>query len=159
VARGSGITGVQHVAVLTPRLEQAEAHYRELFEAEVVFRSGVYEGEWVAVDARHDWEAIRRSRLLKIHMTFLRAGALTIAAMDEPAGKDGALGHVCLACTEAELRRIREQVGALGLREHRDAPGVFRFRDTFGVLWEATRLNEEAHRPSRTLDLGTGRVT
>jgi len=159
VAKTSGITGIQHVAVLTPRLEEAEEHYRELFEAEVAFRSGVYEGDWVAVDARHDWEAIRRSRLLKIHMTFLRAGALTIAAIDEPAGRDGALGHVCLSCTEAELRRIRDQVRALGLREHRDAPGVFRFRDLFGVLWEATRANEVAHRPSRSLDLGSGRVT
>ena len=159
MARGSGITGIQHVAVLTPRLEQAETHYAQLFEAEVVFRSGLYEGEWVGVDARHDWETIRRSRLLKIQMTFLRAGALTIAAIDEPAGKDGALGHVCLECTDAEMRRIREQVTALGLREHRDAPGVFRFRDELGALWEVARAKEEAHRPARTLDLGTGRVT
>jgi catechol 2,3-dioxygenase-like lactoylglutathione lyase family enzyme len=159
VAKGPGITGIQHVAVLTPRLEDAERHYAQLFEAEVQFRSGAYEGDEVAVDARYDWETIRRSRLLKLHATFLRAGALTIVAMDEPAGKDGALGHVCIACTDPELRRIREQVGALGLREYRDAPGVFRFRDAFGVLWEAARSNEEAHRPSRTLDLGSGRVT
>jgi len=89
----------------------------------------------------------------------MRAGALTIAAIDEPGGKEGALGHVCIECTEAEGRRIRDQVRALELREHRDAPGVFRFRDALGVLWEVARSNEIAHRPSRTLDLGTGRVT
>jgi len=155
----SGITGIQHVAVLTPRLEEAEKHYAVLFEAEVVFRSGVYEGESVTIDPSHDWEAIRRSRLLKVHMSSLRSGALTIAVIDEPSGKDGAIGHVCIACSDAEGRRIRDQVSALGLREHRDAPSVFRFRDAFGVLWELARSNEEAHRPSRRLDLGTGRVT
>ena len=159
MAKAPGIAGVQHVAVLTPHLEQAESHYRDLFEAEVSFRAGVYEGEWVAVEARYDWDTIRRSRLLKVHMSLLRAGGLTIAAVDEPGGKDGALGHVCLACTDVEGRRIREQVTALGLREHRDAPGVFRFRDAFGVLWEIVRHDEQPHRPSRTLDLGTGRVT
>jgi catechol 2,3-dioxygenase-like lactoylglutathione lyase family enzyme len=159
VARGSGITGIQHVAVLTSRLEQAETHYAQLFEAEVIFRSGLYEGDWVGVDARHDWESIRRSRLLKVQMTLLRAGALTIAAIDAPAGRDGTLGHVCLLCTDAEGRRIKEQVSAMGLREHRDAPGVFRFRDAFGAMWEISRQGEDPHRPSRTLDLGTGRVT
>ena len=159
MARGSGITGIQHVAVLTSRLEQAETHYSELFEAEVVFRSGLYEGDWLGVDANHDWESIRRSRLLKIQMTLLRAGALTIAAIDAPTGKDGALGHVCLVCTDAEGRRIKEQVAGLGLREHRDAPGVFRFRDGFGAMWEISRQGEEPHRPPHTLDLGTGRVS
>jgi len=158
VAKVPGISGIQHVAVLTARLEEAEKHYSTLFETKVVFRCGTYEGEWVAVDPGHDWETIRRSRLLKVQMTLLRAGALTIAAIDAPAGRDGALGHVCLLCTDAEGRRIKEQVGAMGLREHRDAPGVFRFRDAFGAMWEISRQDEEPHRPSRTLDLGTGRV-
>jgi catechol 2,3-dioxygenase-like lactoylglutathione lyase family enzyme len=158
VAKPPGITGIQHVAVLTPRLENAERHYADLFDAAVQFRTAIHEGEWVAIDPRHDWEAIRRARV-QIHMSFLRAGALTVAVINEPGGPSGPLGHVCIECTDAEARRIRDRVRALGLRVPRDEPGTFRFRDEFGVHWEVTRDRDGAHRPSKRLDLGTGRVT
>jgi catechol 2,3-dioxygenase-like lactoylglutathione lyase family enzyme len=158
VSRSSGITGIEHIAVVTRRIEEAEAHYGDLFNAVVAFRTALYEGDWVAIEAQHDWEAIRRARL-KIQMSFLRAGALTIAVTAETADKDGPLGHACLACTDAGYRRIRDRVRALRLREHREPLGTFRFVDAFGVRWEILRPGDEPHRPPRRLDLRSGRVT
>ena len=158
MARGSGITGIQHVAVLTPHVEEAEEHYATLFHAETQFRTTTVAGEVVLIDRRHGWDAIHAAGV-KVNMSYMQAGSLTLAVIDEAPGREGALGHVCLACTEQELKRIREAVRDLELREHRDAPGVFRFRDAFGVLWEATHAADVAHRPDRKLDLGTGQVT
>jgi catechol 2,3-dioxygenase-like lactoylglutathione lyase family enzyme len=157
VSRASGITGVEHVAIVTRRIEEAESHYGDLFEAVVVFRSALYEGQWVAIDASHSWEAVRRARL-KIQVSMLRAGALTIAVTADSADKAGPIGHVCLACTDTAYRRIRERVRALRLREHPQPLGTFRFIDAFGVRWELLRPGDQPHRPPRTLDLRSGRV-
>ena len=158
MSRASGITGIEHVAVVTRRIEEAESHYGDLFEAVVVFRSALYEGEWVAIDGRYPWDAIRSARL-KIQLSMLRAGALTIALTADASDKAGPLGHVCLACTDAAYRRIRERVRALRLREHPQPLGTFRFIDALGVRWELLRPGDQPHRPPRNLDLRSGRVT
>ena len=155
----TGILGVDHIAVFTSRLEDAERHYAELFGATVLFRGLMHNGEWVAVDGDAAWEDVRR-RGLRLESTFLRAGGVTIIVTDEPSsGKDGPLNHVGVGASDAEFKRIRDQVRALGLREHESGADTFKFRDELGVLWEVSRGIEAAHRPPKRLDLGTGRVT
>ena len=154
----SGILGVDHVAVFTPRLEQAERHYAALFGATVLFRGLMHQGAWVAVDGDASWEDVRR-RGLRLESTFLRAGSVTIIVSDEPSpGKDGPLNHVGIGTSDTEFKRIRDQVRALGLREHESGSDTFKFRDELGVLWEVSRGMKAAHRPPKKLDLGTGRV-
>lgn len=158
MAKTSGILGVDHIAVFTSRLEDAERHYAALFGATVLFRGLMHKGEWVAVDGDAAWEDVRR-RGLRVESTFLRAGGVTIIVTDEPTGgKDAPLNHVGIGTSDAEFKRIREQVRALGLREHESGSDTFKFRDQLGVLWEVSRGMEAAHRPPKKLDLGTGRV-
>ncbi len=156
--KASGILGVDHVAVFTPRLEHAESHYAAIFGADVLFRGTNHQGVWVAIDGDASWEDVRR-RGLRVESTFLRAGGVTIIVTDETSpGKDGPLNHVGIGCSDAEFKRIRDQVRALGLREHESSSDAFKFRDDLGVLWEASRGMEAAHKPTKRLDLGTGRV-
>ena len=158
MTKASGILGVDHVAVFTPRLEQAERHYADLFGAGVLFRGTTHQGTWVAIDGDASWEDIRR-RGLRVEASFLRAGGVTIVVADESSpGKEGPLNHVGIGCGEAEYKRIRETVRGLGLREHESGSDTFKFRDALGVLWEVSRGMEAAHRPPKRLDLGTGRV-
>ena len=158
MARTSGILGVNHIAVFTSRLEEAEQHYASLFGASVLFRGTTHKGEWVAIDGDAAWEDVRR-RGLRVEATFLRAGGVTIIAADEPSpGKDGPLNHVGVGVGDAEFKRIRDTVRSMGLREHESEANSFKFRDALGVLWEVSRGMEAAHRPPRKLDLGTGRV-
>ncbi|MEX2554276.1 MAG: VOC family protein [Actinomycetota bacterium] len=159
MAKTSGILGVDHVAVFTARIERAESHYGDLFGATVLFRATTHHGTWVAIDADATWDQIRR-RGLRVEASFLRAGVVTIIAADEPSpGKGGPLNHVGLGTGDAEFKRIRDRVRALGLREHEGDSDTFKFRDELGVLWEVSRGMEAAHRPPKRLDLGTGRVT
>jgi catechol 2,3-dioxygenase-like lactoylglutathione lyase family enzyme len=158
VAKTSGILGVDHIAVFTPRLEEAERHYAALFGAAVLFRGLTHQGSWVSVDGDASWDDVRR-RGLRLESTFLRAGSVTIIVSDEPApSKDGPLNHVGIGTSDGEFKRIRDQVRALGLREHEGGSDTFKFRDRFGVLWEVSRGMEAAHRPPKRLDLGSGRV-
>lgn len=158
MAKPSGILGVNHVAVHTSRIEEGEGLYADLFGADVQYRAGQYGGEWVAIDAKEGWDAIRRTRRLSVHVSLVRAGPLTIALIDEPTGRAGPLGHVCLTVTDQMQKLIRERAKALELREIPGEPGGFRFRDRLGVIWEIAREREAFHRPERRLDLGTGRV-
>lgn len=151
-----GITGVDHVAVLTPDIEAAEEHYEKLFGARVLFRGATHEGEDVLIDRRHGWDEIRRLKL-RVEWSFLRAGGLTIGVIGRRAGREGPVDHVGIGCTEPELRRIRERVRGMKLRVYPDTLGTFKFRDQFGVLWEVSRGMGVAA-PTRRLDLGTGRV-
>ncbi|MGH2727140.1 MAG: hypothetical protein ACRDKS_09200 [Actinomycetota bacterium] len=159
MTKGPGILGVDHVAVFTARLEEAEAHYGLLFSAEVLFRGTTHQGAWVAIDGDASWVDVRR-RGLRVESTFLRAGAVTIIATDDASpGRGGPLNHIGIGCSDAEFKRIRDQVRALELREHESSSDAFKFRDEFGVLWEVSRGMEAAHKPAKRLDLGTGRVT
>src|SRR5688572_27969858 len=104
MAQTSGILGVDHVAVVTSRIEEAEKHYAELFEAVVLFRGTTHRGAWVTIDGDGDWNEIRR-RGIRIEGSFLRAGGLTIALLDEPAaGKSGPVNHVGIGCADATVR-------------------------------------------------------
>jgi catechol 2,3-dioxygenase-like lactoylglutathione lyase family enzyme len=159
VAKASGILGVDHVAVFTARLEDAETHYAALFGATVLFRGMMHKGSWVGIDGDASWDDVRK-RGLRVESTFLRAGSVTIIVTDEASsGKDGPLNHIGIGTSDAEFKRIRDQVRGLGLREHEGGSDTFKFRDRFGVLWEVSRGMEAAHRPPKRLDLGTGRVT
>jgi catechol 2,3-dioxygenase-like lactoylglutathione lyase family enzyme len=158
MAKSRGIIGVDHVAVFTPRIEEAERFYRDLFGAEVLFRSARHKREWVGIDADATWAEIRR-RGIEVGVAFLRAGGLTVAVADEPApGKGGPLNHVGVGCSEPEFRRIRDRARELGLRVPEDTPESFKFHDPFGVLWEVSR-GMEIEPPRRRLDLGSGRVS
>ena len=116
MARASGILGVDHVAVVTSRVEEAEKHYAELFEAHVLFRGATQRGIWVTIDGEEDWTEIRRHGI-RIEGSFLRAGGLTISVLDEPPpAKTGPINHVGLGCSDAEVRTIKERVKRAGLR-------------------------------------------
>ena len=158
MARASGILGVDHVAVVTSRVEEAEKHYAELFEAHVLFRGATQRGIWVTIDGEEDWTEIRRHGI-RIEGSFLRAGGLTISVLDEPPpAKTGPINHVGLGCSDAEVRTIKERVKRAGLRIVEDGPEGFKFPDMFGVLWEVSR-GMELRRSGKRLDLGTGRVS
>jgi len=157
MAKTSGILGVDHVAVFTPRMEEAEGFYRDVFQATLLFRATTHRGTWAAIDAAYTWDEIR-ARGVRVEASFLRAGGLTIIVSDEasPATR-GVLDHVGIGCGDAEVRRVKERVRVLGLKMPEESPGGFKFRDPFGVTWEVSRGMEAAKRPP-DLDLGTGRV-
>lgn len=158
MAKASGILGVDHVAVFTARIEEAEQHYAALFGTAILFRGTTHQGAWVGVDGDAGWDDIRR-RGVRIEASFLRVGGLTIVVADEPSpGKGGPLNHVGIGCSDPEFKRMRDQVRAMGLREHEGDADTFKFRDALGVLWEVSRGMEAAHRPPKRLDLGTGRI-
>jgi catechol 2,3-dioxygenase-like lactoylglutathione lyase family enzyme len=153
----SGILGVDHVAVVTSRVEEAEKHYAELFEARVLFRGATQRGIWVTIDGEEDWTEIRRHGI-RIEGSFLRAGGLTISVIDEsPPAKTGPINHVGIGCSDAEVRSIKERVKRAGLRILEDGAEGFKFLDGFAVVWEVSR-GMELRRSGKRLDLGTGRV-
>jgi catechol 2,3-dioxygenase-like lactoylglutathione lyase family enzyme len=157
VAKPSGILGVDHVAIFTKRIQEAEQNYEELFGAVVLFRHVIHRGSPIAVDPIYGWDEIAR-RGLQVASSFLRAGALTLIVSDEPAGKDGPVNHVGIGCTEPEFRRIRELVRDRRLRVLEEGAGGFKFVDPLGLIWEIGRGADAAKRPDKTLDLGTGRI-
>ena len=152
----SGIIGVDHVAIATARIEDAERHYAELFGTTVIFRGTTMRGEWAAIDGDPGWDEIRR-RGIKVDSAFLRAGPLTIALLDEPGGKTGPINHVGLGCSDAEVRRIKETAKRLGLRFLEDSLEGFKVLDIFGVTWEISR-GMELKPPARRLDLRSGQI-
>jgi len=156
MAKTSGIQGVNHVAVFTSRVEEAERLYVELFGATVLFRATLHRGEWVGVDPAYEWADIRK-RGLTVQASFLRAGGLTVIVSDEPAGKLGAINHVGIGCTEPEFRRIKELVRERRYRMPEQGADGFKFVDELGVIWEITRGMEAAKRP-KMLDLRSGRI-
>ncbi len=157
MTKASGILGVNHVAVFTSRIEDAETLYAELFGAAVLFRGTTLRGEWVGIDPSHGWDDIRR-RGVRIEASFLRAGGLTIAVADEPSGKLGPINHVGIGCSEPEFRRIKEMTRRRGWRVTEEEHASFKFVDELGVIWEICRGMTSAERPSKTLDLGSGRI-
>jgi catechol 2,3-dioxygenase-like lactoylglutathione lyase family enzyme len=157
MAKASGIIGVDHVAIVTSRIEEAERHYGALFGAQVLFRGTTHRGAWVAIDGASGWEDIRR-RGVTVDSAFLRAGGLTIALLGDAAGgKAGPVNHVGLGCSDAEVRRIKEAVEGLGLRFLEDSLEGFKFLDGFGVTWEVSR-GMDTRPPAKRLDLRTGQV-
>jgi hypothetical protein len=157
MTKASGIIGVDHVAIVTKRIEDAERHYGELFDAEVLFRGTTHRGVWVAINGTPGWDEIRR-RGVTVDSAFLRAGGLTIALLGESTGgKAGPVNHVGLGCSDAEVRRIKEAVKRLGLRIVEDSLEGFKFLDMFGVTWEVSR-GMETRPPAKRLDLSTGQV-
>ena len=155
MAKASGILGVDHVAVVTSRIEEAEKHYAELFDAQVLFRATTHRGTWVTIDADQGWDEARR-RGVRIEGAFLRAGGLTISLLDEKApGKGGPLNHLGIGCSDAEVRRIKERAKGLGLRFLEDSLEGFKFLDLIGIVWEVSR-GMEIKRSGKKLDLRTG---
>jgi catechol 2,3-dioxygenase-like lactoylglutathione lyase family enzyme len=156
VAKTSGIIGVDHVAIATGRIEEAERHYGELFGTTVMFRGATVRGVWAAIDGDPGWDEIRR-RGITVDSAFLRAGALTIALLDEPAGKVGPINHVGIGCADAEVRRIKETAKRLGLRFLEDSLEGFKILDIFGVTWEVSR-GMEIKPPGKRIDLKSGQI-
>ncbi len=156
MAKTSGIIGVDHVAVATARIEEAERHYVDLFGATVLFRGTTVRGVWAAIDGDPGWDEIRR-RGIAVDSAFLRAGELTIALLDEPAGKVGPINHVGIGCSDAEVRRIKDAAERLGLRFLEDSLEGFKILDIFGVTWEVSR-GMEIKPPNMRLDLKTGQI-
>lgn len=154
--KSSGIIGVDHVAIATARIEEAEKHYAELFGAVVLWRSTIVRGEWATIDGDPGWDEIHRHRI-KVDSAFLRAGALTIALIDEPAGKAGPVNHVGVGCSDPEARRIKETAKRLGLRFLEDSLEGFKIIDAIGVTWEISR-GTDVKGPAKRLDLGSGRI-
>ena len=158
MAKPSGILGVDHVAVFTSRIEEAEGHYAELFGATVLFRTAAQRGTWATIEGNPGWDDLRRLGVT-VAASFLKAGGLTIAISEGPVpGKGGPLNHVGIGCSEAEVRRIKEKARALGLRFLEDEVQAFKFIDRFGVIWEISR-GMELTPPTKRLDLRTGRIS
>jgi catechol 2,3-dioxygenase-like lactoylglutathione lyase family enzyme len=158
VSKTSGIIGVNHVAIFTPKVREGEAFYTELFGATVLHRGVTFRGSWVAIDAAYSWDDIAR-RGLVVENSFMRAGGLTLIVSNEPGGKLGPINHVGIGCTEPEYRRIRELVRRRGSRVVEEGAEGFKFVDDLGVIWEITRGMDAAKRPEAVLDLGSGRMT
>ena len=158
MAKASGILGVDHVAVVTSRIQEAERHYADLFATRVVFRIAKYRGVWVTIDGDAPWEEIAR-RAVRIEGSMLRSGGLTISVLDESGqGKTGSINHVGIGCADAEVRRIKEVARKLGLRFLEDSLETFKILDRFGVIWEVSR-GMDVKASGKRLDLRTGEVT
>ena len=158
MAKTSGILGVDHVAVVTSRIEEAEEHYADLFGTSVVFRVARHRGVWVTIDGEATWEEIAR-RAVRIEGSMLRSGGLTISVLDESGqGKTGAINHVGIGATDAEVRRVKEAARKLGLRFLEDSLSSFKILDRFGVIWEVSR-GMDVTASGKRLDLRTGEVT
>ena len=158
MAKASGILGVDHVAVFTPKIREAEQIYAELFGAVVLHRGATFRGNWTAVDARYGWDDFAK-RGLKVTTSFMRAGALTLVVSDEPAGpRAGVLNHVGIGCADAELKRIREYVRDARWRVLEEGADGFKFVDPLGVIWDVDRGMEAAKKPEKMLDLDSGRM-
>ena len=153
----SGILGVDHIAIVTSKFEEAESHYGDLFGARVVFRGATVRGVWAIIDGDPGWADIRR-RGVAIDSSFLRAGVLTIALLNEPGGKSGPINHIGIGCTDAEMRRIKERAKAAELRFIEDDVAGFKFLDRFGIVWEISR-GMEFNASGPRLDLETGTLT
>ena len=157
MAKPSGILGVDHVGVFTPRIREGETLYAELFGAVVLFRGVTYRGSWVAVDAGYGWDDIARKGL-KVSNSFLRAGGLTLILSDEPAApRPGPVNHVGIGCGDTEFRRIRELVRERRYRVLEEGADGFKFIDELGLIWDVDRGMEAAKRPEKMLDLDSGR--
>ncbi len=156
MAKPSGIIGVDHIAIATARIEEAERHYGELFGATVMFRGTTVRGVWATIDGDPGWDEIKR-RGIKVDSAFLRAGPLTIALLHEPGGKTGAVNHVGLGCSDPEVRRIKETAKRLGLRFLEESLEGFKILDVFGVTWEVSR-GMDIRPPTKRLDLQTGQI-
>jgi catechol 2,3-dioxygenase-like lactoylglutathione lyase family enzyme len=158
VPKASGILGVDHVAVVTSSIREAEAQYGDLFATNVIFRVARYRGDWVTIDAQATWDEIARGRV-RIEGSMLRAGGLTISVLDESGqGKAGSINHVGIGCADVEWRRIKEVARKLGLRFLEDSLEAFKFLDGFGVIWEVSR-GMDVKASGKRLDLRTGEVT
>lgn len=158
MGKPGGILGVDHVAVVTSRIEEAEGIYGDLFQTRVVFRVAKHRGVWVTIDGEASWQDIAR-RAVRIEGSMLRAGGLTISVLDESGqGKAGSINHVGLGCADAEVRRIKEVARKLGLRFFEDSLDSFKFLDAFGVIWEVSR-GMDVKASGKRLDLKTGEVT
>jgi hypothetical protein len=158
VPKASGILGVDHVAVVTSRIREAEGQYADLFGTSVIFRVARYRGEWVTIDGQATWEEIARARV-RIEGSMLRAGGLTVSVVDESGqGRTGSINHVGIGCTDPEQRRIKEVARKLSLRFLEDGLTSFKFLDGFGVMWEVSR-GMDVKGSGKTLDLRTGEVS
>lgn len=157
MAKTSGIQGVNHVAIYTRRVEQAEVLYVELFEATVLFRATTHQGHWVGIDADYGWDDARR-RGISVEASFMRAGGLTLIVSEGTGGERGTINHVGIGCTEREYRRIKELVRAKGYRMPEQGDDGFKFVDELGVIWEITRGTDAAKPPAAMLDLRSGRL-
>jgi catechol 2,3-dioxygenase-like lactoylglutathione lyase family enzyme len=159
MAKASGILGVDHVAVFTPKLEEAERHYADLFGTTVLFRGTMHRGTWVGIDPAYSWDDIRK-RGIRVQASFLRAGGVTIIVSDEPHGdKTGPLNHVGIGCSEPEFRRIKDLVRSKGLRVLEEGADGFKFIDELGLIWDVNRGMDAAKRPKDMLDIFSGRIT
>jgi hypothetical protein len=158
VAKASGILGVDHVAVVTSRIHEAEVQYADLFATNVIFRVARHRGEWVTIDGQATWEEIARHRV-RVEGSMLRSGGLTISVLDESGqGKTGSINHIGLGCADAEVRRIKEVARRLGLRVLEDGLESCKFIDGFGIIWEVSR-GMDVKASGKRLDLRTGEVT
>lgn len=144
-----GITGLHHLVLLVDDVPAGEAYYRDLFDAEVLFREAALDGDPGTLPEETSWDEALAAGV-DPYMSFLGAGDfyLAVAAADGDASK-GMVDHVALAVDDAAFESITANAEALGCEVTENAPHHRLFADRYGFEWE---LNAKPRPPGEAFE-------
>lgn len=133
--RGHPIMEFKHVALRVPDLQQAEEHYRTIFDAELVGRESLAEdGKWYSAPHGSSWDEIR-SAGVEINWVGLRCDDLVIALLEGRPAAQQTLYCIGLTLTPAELAGIHQRLpGSTTVEVHSDT--ALTFVDRYGFRWQ-----------------------
>lgn len=125
----------KHVALLVPDLEQAEEHYRTIFDAELIGREALVEdGTWRSAPPGSDWDDIR-SASVDIGWVGLRRDDLVIALFGGDPRPQQTLYCIGLTVTQDEVADIHGRLPeSTTVEVHTD--DALTFIDRHGFRWQ-----------------------
>ncbi|MFC4550284.1 MULTISPECIES: VOC family protein [Halorussus] len=165
------IHGLHHVVLRIPNLAEAEAFYRELFDLDVLFREGTYEGTFGKVPDDLDWEDAT-ARGVEPGMSFLGRDEFALALFEPEGEKDAEEGqpsrgsaarhsaelrsalldHIALALDPDDRDAVRDRAADLDCEYEEKSDAVF-VTDRYGVEWELNASSPPPQTPFDELDV------
>lgn len=145
------IDGLHHLVLLVDDLPAGEAHYRELFDLEVLFREGYRDGEPGTVPDHLTW-AEAAAAGIDPSMSFLGRDEFFLAVAEPDAAPDAGTGrvdHVALAVSPATFESVAGRAEESGATVERNADHHCTFTDRYGVEWE---LNAKPRPPGQAFE-------
>ncbi|WP_435334666.1 VOC family protein [Haloarchaeobius sp. TZWWS8] len=146
------LAGIHHVALSVPDIVAAESFYCELFDAEVLFREGTFDGEFGAVPEELDWPAARDAGV-EPGMSFVARDDVALALAQDPDVPDGGpVDHLAVAVDQSDLGPLCERARALDCEVDRRETVAF-VTDHYGIEWELNASDPPPETPFETLDV------
>jgi catechol 2,3-dioxygenase-like lactoylglutathione lyase family enzyme len=125
----------KHVALLVPDLEQAEQHYRTIFQAELVGREAVAtDGTWRTAPHELGWAELNAAGV-DIQWVGLRRDDLVIALLQGTPDAQRTLYCIGLNLTTEEAAAIRERLPDTTTLEVHEGDRLT-FVDRYGFRWQ-----------------------